>query len=40
MTLDEWSADLLARMMGAPSKAATLRRELRSHGVAAFGLAA
>ena len=36
--LDEWAADLLARLLGAPSRAATLRRDLRSHGVAAFGL--
>ena len=37
--LDEWAADLLARLLGAPSRATVLRRELRSHGVAAFGLA-
>jgi hypothetical protein len=36
--LDEWAAELLARLLGASSRAATLRRELRSHGVAAFGL--
>jgi hypothetical protein len=36
--LDEWAADLLARLLGAPSRATALRRELRSHGVAAFGL--
>ena len=37
--LDEWGADLVARLLGAPSRATVLRRELRSHGVAAFGLA-
>jgi hypothetical protein len=36
--LDEWAAELLARLLGAPSRATALRRELRSHGVAAFGL--
>lgn len=36
--LDEWAADLLARLLGAPSRATALRRELRSRGVAAFGL--
>ena len=36
--LDEWAAELLARLLGAPSKATALRRELRSRGVAAFGL--
>jgi hypothetical protein len=38
--LDEWAADLLARLLGAPSRAMALKSELRSHGVAAFGLAA
>ena len=37
-TLDEWSADLLARLVAAPGKAGQLRKELRSRGVAAFGL--
>lgn len=37
--LDEWAADLLARLLGAPSRATSLRSELRSRGVAAFGLA-
>ncbi len=37
--LDEWAADVLARLLGAPSRATLLRRELRSRGVAAFGLA-
>jgi hypothetical protein len=36
--LDEWAAELLARLLGAPSRATSLRRELRSRGVAAFGL--
>jgi hypothetical protein len=36
--LDEWAADTLARLMGAPSRAAQLRRELRARGVAAFGI--
>lgn len=38
--LDEWAADLLARLLGAPTRAQSLRRELRAKGVAAFGLAA
>lgn len=38
--LDEWGADLLARLLGAPSRADALKRELRSRGIAAFGLAA
>jgi hypothetical protein len=36
--LDEWAADLLARLLGAPARATGLRRDLRSRGVAAFGL--
>jgi hypothetical protein len=36
--LDEWAAELLARLLGAPSRATALRRDVRSHGVAAFGL--
>jgi hypothetical protein len=36
--LDEWAAELLARLLGATAKATALRRELRSRGVAAFGL--
>ena len=36
--LDEWAADLLARLLGSASRADALRRELRSRGVAAFGL--
>ncbi len=38
--LDEWGADLLARLLGSPSRADALKRELRSRGIAAFGLAA
>ena len=37
-TLDEWAADVLARVLGAPARATLLRRELRSRGIAAFGL--
>lgn len=37
-SLDEWASDLLARLLGSPGQAATLRRELRARGVAAFGL--
>jgi hypothetical protein len=36
--LDEWASLVLARVLSAPHKAASLRRELRSRGVAAFGL--
>jgi hypothetical protein len=36
--LDEWASDLLARLLNAPSRLPTLRHELRSRGVAAFGL--
>ncbi|MBX3264318.1 MAG: hypothetical protein KF782_31895 [Labilithrix sp.] len=38
--LDEWASDLLARMLAAPASAPSLRQELRTRGVAAFGLAA
>ena len=38
--LDEWAAALLAGLLEAPAKAPMLRHELRSRGVAAFGLAA
>jgi hypothetical protein len=38
--LDEWAADVVARAVGAPGKAAQLRRELRARGVCAFGLIA
>lgn len=36
--LDEWASDVLAKLLSAPAKAPTLRQELRSRGVAAFGL--
>jgi hypothetical protein len=38
--LDEWAAELLARLLEAPARAPMFRQELRSRGVAAFGLAA
>ena len=38
--LDEWAADVVARLMGSPSRAEGIRRELRRRGVAAFGLVA
>jgi hypothetical protein len=38
LSLDEWAADVLARALGAPARSASIRRELRSAGVAAFGL--
>jgi hypothetical protein len=38
--LDEWGADLLARLLGQPSRAEALKRDLRARGIAAFGLAA
>lgn len=37
--LDEWAADLLAHLAGAPTRAKSFKGALRSHGVAAFGLA-
>jgi len=37
-TFDEWSADFLARLLGAPARLDWLKRELRQRGVAAFGL--
>lgn len=36
--LDEWASDVLAHVLGTPSRATVLRRELRTRGVAAFGL--
>jgi hypothetical protein len=36
--LDEWAADLVAGLVAAPTKTDRLRRELRTRGVAAFGL--
>jgi hypothetical protein len=38
--LDEWAADVLARLLGEPCRAESIRRELRRRGVAAFGLVA
>ncbi len=37
-TFDEWSADFLARILGAPARFDWMKRELRARGVAAFGL--
>jgi len=39
-TLDEWSAGLVARVLGATSRTEGIRRELRRRGVAAFGFVA
>ena len=39
-TLDEWAADLIARVLGSAARAGSIRRDLRSRGVAAFGLIA
>ena len=36
--LDEWAAELLACLLGAPSRATALKRDLRARGIAAFGL--
>jgi hypothetical protein len=36
--LDEWCATLLAHVLAAPARADGLKRDLRRHGVAAFGL--
>jgi hypothetical protein len=38
--LDEWAADLLARILGPPARADSIRRDLRRRGIAAFGLVA
>ncbi len=38
--LDEWAADLLARIVGPPARADGIRRDLRRRGIAAFGLVA
>ena len=37
-TLDEWSATLVATLANMPQQRETFRRDLRSRGVAAFGL--
>jgi hypothetical protein len=39
-TLDEWSANVVARVLGVASRADGIRRELRRRGVAAFGFVA
>lgn len=39
-TLDEWAGDLIARVLGGAVRPDAIRRELRKHGVAAFGLLA
>ena len=36
--LDEWAADLVACLVAAPAKTEGLRRQLRTRGIAAFGL--
>jgi hypothetical protein len=38
--LDEWSAHIVATLAGTPERKEALRRELRGHGIAAFGLIA
>ncbi len=37
-TLDNWTADLIARLVANPDKAPTIRRDLRRRGIAAFGM--
>jgi hypothetical protein len=39
-SLDEWAADVVARVIGGAARADGIRRELRRRGVAAFGLVA
>jgi hypothetical protein len=39
-TLDEWSANLVARVLGLATRSEGIRRELRRRGVAAFGFVA
>jgi hypothetical protein len=39
-TLDEWASDLVARVIASGPRPDAVRRELRKHGVAAFGLLA
>lgn len=38
--LDEWAADVVARVVGNPARADGIRREIRRRGVAAFGIVA
>jgi hypothetical protein len=37
-TLDDWTADLIARLVAKPGMASTIRRDLRRRGIAAFGM--
>jgi hypothetical protein len=37
-TLDSWTADVVARLVAHPDRAATIRRDLRRRGIAAFGM--
>ena len=37
-TLDSWTADVIACLIASPDKAATIRRDLRRRGIAAFGM--
>jgi hypothetical protein len=37
-TLDEWAAEVIAKLLAAPNRSEQLRRELRGRGIAAFGL--
>lgn len=37
-TLDNWTADLIARLLANPSMAPIIRRDLRRRGIAAFGM--
>jgi hypothetical protein len=39
-TLDEWASNVVARVIGGGFRSDAIRRELRKHGVAAFGLLA
>jgi hypothetical protein len=38
--LDEWAADVVARVLGPPARVDGIRRELRRRGIAAFGIVA
>jgi hypothetical protein len=37
-TLDDWSAYIVSALAAAPEKKEALRRQLRTHGIAAFGM--
>jgi hypothetical protein len=39
-SLDEWAANVVARVLGTSSRTEGIRRELRRRGVAAFGFIA